>query len=167
MRRRIFYRWLFYSLATFLFLFLQNVLLNHLVVHGIHPFLLPALVAIAATLESRREGFLFAAALGLLLDLAIPAAIPCFYLLSLCLCALLSSLVSRRLIVPGFICSMVCATGATVLCSLLSAFFYNYFHSIPLLLTGKIALIELLLSLLFFLPVHGLYFVIHRRFSRN
>ena len=44
----LFYRWLFYGLAAALCLIVQSLLLNRLRLWGIHPFLPPVLVAVAA-----------------------------------------------------------------------------------------------------------------------
>ena len=167
MRRRTFFRWLFYGAATLLFLFLQQILLNHLSFWNVHPFLLPSLAAIAAAYESRQEGIIYAAVLGLFTDLAMPGIIPIFYVLAFSLCAFLSGVVARRLIIPGFVCSLTCACGATALCDLLYALIFSYSHSLlpfsAVLLAGR----ELLLTVLFILPVHFLFRSIHLKFRRD
>lgn len=167
MRRRIFFRWLFYGTAAVGFALLQSLLLNRLSLWGIHPFLLPALVAVAAAFEARRESFVFALVLGFFCDLAMPGVIPCFYVLAFTFCALLSSLTSRRLIVPGFVCSMVCCGVSTVFCGFLYALLFSFFHALTavdaLLLVGR----ELLLSVPCFLLVHFVFQAIYRRFRQN
>ena len=167
MRRRIFFRWLFYGTACVLFALLQSLLLNRLSLWGIHPFLLPALIAVAAAFEARRESVVFALFLGFFCDLAMPGIIPCFYELAFTLCALLSSFVSRRLIVPGLVCSMVCCGASTVFCSVLYALLFAYSHSITAMDALFLVLRELLMSAPCFLPVHFVFQAIHRRFRRD
>ena len=167
MRRLIFFRWLFYGTAALLFAFLQSLLFNRLSFWGIHPFLFPALIAVAATFESRRESFTFALVFGLFCDLAMPGAIPCFYMLAFTLCALMSSLVSRRLIVPGFICSMVCCGASTVFCGFLYALLFAFSHAVTALDALYLVMRETLITSPCFLPVHFVFQAIHRRFRRE
>ena len=167
MRRRIFFRWLFYGIATLGFALLQSLLLNRLSFQGIHPFLLPALVAVAGAFESRRESFIFALVLGLFCDLAMPGVIPCFYVLAFTFCALVSSFISRRLIVPGFVCSMVCCAVSTVFCSLLYALLFSFSYTLSAVDSIFLMARELLFSLPCFLLVHFVFQAIYRRFRRD
>ena len=167
MRRRIFFRWLFYGGAAVIFIFLQSALLDHLSFRGIHPVLLPALIAVAAAFEARRESFIFALTLGVLCDLSIPGVIPCFYLLAFTFCAVLSSFVSRRLIVPGFVCSMVCCAASTAFCGLLYALLFAFSHPVSAADALLLVAWELLVSIPWFLPIHFVFQAIHRRFRRD
>lgn len=167
MRRRIFFRWLFYGAASLGFSLVQSILLNRLSFRGIHPFLFPALIAVAAAFEARRESFVFAALTGVLCDLAMPGIIPCFYLLAFSFCAVMSSFVSRRLIVPGFVCSMVCCGASVVFCSLSYALLFAFSHPLAAADALFFLLRELLVTAPFFLPVHFLFQAIYRRFFRD
>lgn len=167
MRRRIFFRWLFYGTASVGFALLQSLLLNRLSLWGVHPFLLPALIAVAAAFEARRESFVFALVLGSFCDLAMPGVIPCFYVLAFTCCALVSSLVSRRLIVPGFICSMVCCGTSTVFCGLLYALLFSFFHALTAVDALFLVARELLLSIPCFLFIHFVFQAIYRRFRQD
>ena len=102
-QRNIWYRWLFYGLAAALFLILQAAALRHVRVWGIHPFLPPVLVAVAASWEDRQEGLCAAAVFGLLCDLTMTPPIPCFYVLSFTAIAFLSGLVAKRWILPKWV----------------------------------------------------------------
>ena len=58
-RRMLTIKWVFYSLWTLLFLLVQQLVLPHIRVWGVHPFLLPVLSAVAASFEGKREGPIF------------------------------------------------------------------------------------------------------------
>ena len=50
-RRMLTIKWVFYSLWTLLFLLVQQLVLPHIRIWGVHPFLLPMLSAVAASFE--------------------------------------------------------------------------------------------------------------------
>lgn len=161
---RLFYRWLFYALAALLFLAIQSLFLNRVSLWGVHPFVLPVLVAVASSWEDRQECLCAAAVFGLLCDLWLPGVIPCFYFLSFSLCAFLAGIVSSRWISPGFFCAILNTVFSLVLNGALCALFLTYrggsSTAAAALLAGK----ELLLSLPLTVPVYLLFFPIHRRF---
>ena len=167
MRRRTLFRWIFYAGAALLLALLQGTVLNRLVFWGTHPFLLPSLAAVAAAFETRREGFIFGAVLGLFSDLMVPGPIPCFYLLALSFTALLSSLISRRLVMPGLVCSLLCSAAGNLLTGLLYALCFLYSHPLPLSTLGLMMAKELLLTLPFYFLVHWLYRWVHLTFRRD
>lgn len=70
-------KWLFYSLATLLLVVLQDVILDHIQLWGVHPFLLPLIPALAVMWEGN-EGVIFSLVFGLLTDLTTKGPIPCF-----------------------------------------------------------------------------------------
>ena len=86
-RRLITIKWLFYSLWTLLFLLVQQLVLPYIRIWGVHPFLLPALAAVAASFEGRWDGPIYGLVLGLICDLLFPGAFPCFYAITLLLSA--------------------------------------------------------------------------------
>ena len=74
-RRMITIKWVFYSLWTLLFLLAQQLVLPHIRLWGVHPFLLPVLAAVAA---SYAYGAPLTAALWLIareLAVTLPAAV--------------------------------------------------------------------------------------------
>ena len=87
-RRLITIKWALYSLWTLLFLLVQQLVLPYIRIWGVHPFVLPALAAIAASFEGKREGPVFALVLGLICDQLFSGAFPCFYAVTLLLAAL-------------------------------------------------------------------------------
>ena len=166
-RRLITIKWVLYSLWTLLFLLGQQLVLPYIRIWGVHPFILPALAALAASFEGRREGPIFVLVLGLLCDQLFPGAFPCFYAVVLTLSALLAGQAARRLIMPGAVCSLAVSAGALLLTDLFNAVAFTYSHGTPpgeaMWLTAR----EILLSLPFAMLVHLVFSRVHRRFDRR
>ena len=82
-RRAIAAKWILYCLCALLLMCLQGLVLVHVRVWGVHPFLLPAAAVIPATLERNEQSLIYAVFFGILCDLLIPVAgLPCFYALA-------------------------------------------------------------------------------------
>ena len=126
-RRNFAIKWLLYGLATLLFVVLQSLLLNHITLWGIHPFLLPLIVALATMWEGN-EGVVFSLIFGLLTDLTTTGPIPCFYTLAFFVVAVTVMLIAKHLIVPGLLSIL-----SIVLCDLLQMLFLSYRAGISLL----------------------------------
>ena len=77
------FKWLIYALATLLFFALQSLVLNHIRVWNLLPFLYPVLPAVAAMYEGPRRGPVFALCLGVVCDLLLPVPFSGFLPLSL------------------------------------------------------------------------------------
>ena len=148
-RRDLTIKWAFFSVAALAFIALQQLLLNRLEVWGIHPYLLPMLPVMAVILEGQKESAFFAVGLGFFCDLLSPAIIPCFYTIAFLACSLLAGIIAGRVIMPGFLCAVVCCVTAIVLTDLLLilplASSATFSFAAALSLTGR----ELLLSLPF------------------
>ena len=162
-RRAVFFKWLLYALAAAAIALLQNLILTHLHIAGVHPFLLPAVAAVPATREPRRESVLFAFAFGLLCDLAIPASFPCLYAVSFLLIALLSGLVARRLVNPGLVCSLTVSAAAMLVTDLLRILTISGASGFHLSAALLLMLHELAVTVIFFPAVHVLDYLVYRR----
>ena len=162
-RRAVFFKWLLYALAAAAIVLLQNLVLTHLNIAGVHPFLLPAVAAVPATREPRRESVLFAFAFGLLCDLAIPASFPCLYAVSFLLIALLSGLVARRLVNPGLVCSLTVSAAAMLVTDLLRILTISGASGFHLSAALLLKLHELAVTVIFFPAVHVLDYLVYRR----
>lgn len=125
-------KWLFYSLATLLLLIVQSFILNHITLWGIHPFILPIIVALA-TMREGSEGLIFSFAFGLLTDLTVTAPIPCFYMLAFLVVSIVTMIIVKRLIVPGFFCALITSLSSIILCDLLQILFLSYTAGISVL----------------------------------
>lgn len=164
-RRVLTFKWLFYSLWSLVFLLGQQLLLPLLVIDGVHPFILPAMAAIAASFEGRWEGPVYALVLGLVCDALFPGAFPCFYAISLTISAALARLTARHLIMPGPVCSLVVSAGALLITDLLNIIAFTYSTGTPLSASLWLTIRELLLSLPVAMAVHLVFSRLHRRFS--
>lgn len=163
-QRNIWYRWLFYGLAAELFLILQAVVLWRIRFWGIHPFLPPVLVAVAASWESRQEGLCAAAVFGLLCDLTMTPPIPCFYVLTFVTTAFLAGLVAKRWIQPGFICALAMSLVAIVINGATQALMLSFRGVYDPAAAASILGRELLLTAPLIPFVYLLFRRIHRRF---
>jgi len=159
------FRWLFYGLGAGLFLILQGVVLWRIRIWGVHPFIPPVLVAVAASWEDRQEGVCAAAVFGLLCDLTMTPPIPCFYLLTFTASALFAGLVASRWILPGFFCAVAVSLAAIVINgafqSLLLPFRGIYDPGAAAAIAGR----ELLLTAPLIPLVYLLFLRIHRLFK--
>lgn len=154
-RRDLFFKWLYYSVATLLLILLQSTLLPAIRLWGVHPFLPPMLVAIAAMLEGPLEGCSFAAVFGLLCDITMPGVIPCFYTLVLPGCALPAAMIARRRMRPGYLCALLSSLLAMLLTDLLQMLLMSFQGGVnipaALSLSGRECLVTVLLSPLVYL----------------
>ena len=156
-------KWTVYALATLLLFCLQYLVLGQVRVMGLAPFVYPILPAVVASYEGPRRGAVFGLILGLVCDQLTVGPFEGFYTLLFTLIALLSALVGENLLSPGFRCAltvsamaMLLTNGGRILVELLRG-------NTHLVLMGRIALIETLITLPALLAVLPLYRVIHLR----
>lgn len=164
-RRLLTIKWLLYSLWTLLFLLLQQLVLPYVRIWGVHPFVLPALAAIAASFEGKREGPVYGLVLGLVCDLLFSGAFPCFYAVTLLLSALVAGIAARRLIMPGPVCSLAVSAAAMLMTDLLNAAALSYTYGTPFAASLWLTARELLLSLPVAMLIHLAFSRVHRRFA--
>lgn len=125
-------KWLFFSLATLVFVALQALVFRHITLWGIHPVLYPIIVALVAMWEGH-QGLLFSLVFGLLMDLTTTGPIPCFYTLAFFVISAVTITVVKHLIVPGFFCAVMTSVLSIILCDLLQILFLSYTAGISLL----------------------------------
>ena len=119
-RRAILLKWILYCLCALALALLQGLVLVYVRVWGVHPFLLPAIAVIPATLERNEQALLYAVFFGLVCDLLSPVAgLPCFYALAFLLGAAAAWLLSGQVIMAGVVCSLVVTGVCMLLCGLL------------------------------------------------
>lgn len=157
------FKWIIYALATLLLCLLQSLVLCHIRVLSVTPFLYPMLPALAAMYEGPRRGGLYALAFGLLCDLLLPAPFPGFFVVLFPVIALLSASIAGNMLSPGFFCGLLVSAlgllltgGGRILARLLSG-------GGELGLMAWIALVESLLTLPALAAALPLYRAIHRR----
>lgn len=165
-RNELIFRWALYALAALACLLVQGALLQRLTVWGVIPFLYPLLAAIPATFEEPVPATAFALVLGVVCDLLVPAAIPCFYTLIFPAVGLLSALLVQGAVSNGFLCSVFVAAMAYLLCGV--------FHCLLLAGGGAVwrtgmflTLREFCVALPFTVPMTLLFRGVHRRTHWN
>ena len=164
-RRMITIKWIVYSLWTLLFLLAQQLVLPHIRLWGVHPFLLPVLAAVAASFEGKREGPVFGLVLGLVCDLLFTGAFPCFYAVTLLLSALVAGLAARHLIMRGVVCSLAVSAAALVLTGLFNTAAASYAYGARLTAALWLIARALAVSLPAGALLHVVFSRIHRRFA--
>ena len=162
-RSEIIFKWSVYSAVSLLVLLTQKFLLPELRLFGVALFLPPMIAAMLSAFEPGAEGMLFALFFGILCDLALLGPVPCFYTVSFVLAAILSGLISARLISGQLLCSVAVSAAAYLACDALRAVLMaadGVLLTDVLLYGGK----ELLFALPFAVPLHFLFGFFHGRF---
>ena len=157
------FKWIVYTLATFLLCALQSLVLCHIQVLSVTPFLYPVLPAVTAMYEGSRRGALYGLFFGLLCDLFLPAPFTGFFVLLFPLIGLLSASIAGNMLSPGFFCALlVSALGLalTGVARVLLQFLSGGDHR-TLMAWGALA--ETLLTLPALVVVVPLFRTIHRR----
>lgn len=111
-RNETIFKWLLYASAAFACFLLQGMLLQHLTLWGVIPFLYPLIAAIPATYEGPAAGAAFALSVGVACDLLLPGASPCLYTLTFPLVGLCAGLLSQSVLRTGALCSILSSFAA-------------------------------------------------------
>lgn len=162
-RNELIFRWLVYGLATLLCLFTQAMILQHITIWGIVPFLYPLLAAIPATYENPVPATAFALVVGVISDLMLPEIIPCFFTLLFPIVGLLSSLLVQGAMSNGFLCSAFAAAIAYLLSGIFHCLLMGGPWGPGLFLTVR----ELVVALPFTIPMTFLFRAVHSRTHWN
>lgn len=163
-RRAILLKWILYCLCALALALLQGLVLVYVRVWGVHPFLLPAIAVIPATLERNEQALLYAVFFGLVCDLLSPVAgLPCFYALAFLIGAAIAWLLSGQVIMAGVVCSLVVTGVCMLLCGLLHMAVLAGLSGAGLTAAGLLLGRELLVSLPFAAAAHPLFRWARRR----
>lgn len=157
------FKWTVYSLATCLLLVFQSLILDHVKVMGLTPFLYPILPAIVSIYEGSRRGPVFALAFGVICDLLLAGPFEGFFALAFTLASILACSVAENLLAPSFLCGLLVSAlalfltgGLRILIQVLSG--SGYWE-----LMARIALGEALITFPTVLIVFPLYRAVHKR----
>ncbi len=161
-RRLLTVRWSFYGMTTLLILLLQSQVLGRIAIWGVCPVVIACLAAVAATREPMAHAVIYAIVLGAVSDTLFVAALPCFYVLLCVISAALSGVVSRRAVMPGFLCSVLCCAATLLISGMLSGLVMLHGNA-PVGAVAGLLLREMLISLPFSLVmIHPVFSRIHR-----
>lgn len=162
-RNETIFKWALYAAATALCFFVQGAFLQRITLWGVIPFVYPVLAAVPATRENPRPATVYALVVGVVCDLLLPEAIPCFYTIIFPLIGLCAALISKSWLPAGYLCSFVT--------SALGFLMTGMFHCLLLWLQGKgawgaglsVSLRELVISAVLTVPVTRLFYAVYRR----
>lgn len=164
-RSYLIFKWTVYSLATFLLVALQNLVLNQIRAGGLTPFLYPMLPALVSMYEGKRGGLVFSLAFGTLCGLLLPAPFPGFFPLLFPIVALFSVWITTHFLSQGFLCGLLVSALALVLTGAARLLVQVLSGGAHLELMACIAAAEALLTLPAVLIAYPLYRAVHRRCS--
>lgn len=156
-------KWTVYSLATLSLFALQHLILNHISIFGVTPFIYPMLPALVASYEGLRRGSVFALAMGAVCDMLIIGPFPGFYTVIFAVIGIFAALIGENVLSPGWLCGFTVSLMALALNVAARLALYLLSGELHPLLMGQIALCECILSLPAILPALLLYRTIHRR----
>lgn len=117
----VIFKWSLYSIAVIFCMAIQGMFLHRIYIWGVIPFLYPVLAAVPATYEEPASATVFALGLGIVCDLLLPEAFPCFYTILFPVTGLAASLLSR-LFPAGIFCSYIVSVTAFLLHGVLHCF---------------------------------------------
>lgn len=157
------FKWAVYAFATLLLFGLQSIVLNHIRILGLTPFLYPMLPAVLAMYEGFQRGPLFALALGIICDLLIYGPFEGFFTITFVILALLSAVIAENLLSPGFFSGLFIAAMALLLTGGMRVFIQILTGGAYVTLMARNALLEALISLPAAVVILPLYRAIHRR----
>ncbi len=163
-KRDIVFKWITYGIVLLLVCLLQLFIADRISFFGVRPILLPLCVVTIGIFEGPLGGIGFGLATGILSLIAIYRT-PILILLFLPLMGMISGLISEYVIQSRFLGSL--------LCSMICFVCIEGYHILPRLLIGipieplfRIALPELVYSVLCLIPVYFFFHLAHRRIER-
>lgn len=156
-------KWSVYTLATFVLAALQHLVLDHIALWGVTPFLYPVLCALVSSYEGLRQGGAFSLAMGVLCDLMVRGPFDGFYTLVFTLIGIFSGRIGESVLSPGWLCGLIVSGMGMALTNLARLMVYALSGDLHLVLMGRIALIESLMTLPMLLVALPVYRHIHSR----
>ncbi len=157
------FKWTVYSLATLGLFALQYLVLSHIQVLGLSPFLYPILPAVAASYEGLRRGSVFALVVGVVCDLLLPGPFEGFFTLAFTVAALIAALIAENLLSPGFLCGLAVSALSLAVTGALRLFAQFLSGGGYLGLMSRMILVEALITLPAVIVVVPVYRLIHDR----
>ena len=157
------FKWAVYAIATLLLCALQSVVLNHIRVLGLTPFLYPVLPALVAMFEGSRPGAVFALVFGLYCDQLVPEPFPGFFALIFPVAAIAAAWVAERLTSRGLLCALIVSSLGLLLTGALRLFVQLLSGGQYMGLMARMVVEEGLLTLPALLAAVPLYRTIYRR----
>ena len=159
----IYAKWTVYALATVLLSALQHMVLDHISIFGATPFLYPMLPALVGSYEGLQRGGKFALVMGVVCDALVAGPFEGFYTIIFTLIGLLAGLIGARLLSPGWLCGLTVSAMGLALTSLGRFAVYFFFGELRPILMGRLALLEIAITLPALVAALPVYRWIHKR----
>ena len=156
-------KWTVYALATLALAAVQHLVLGQISALGVTPFLYPILPALVASYEGLQRGSRFSLVMGILCDLLILGPFDGFYTVTFALIGVLAGLIGEKLLSPGWLCGLTVSAMGLAIVNLARILLYLLSGDLHPILMGRIALIEILITLPMLLPSLPVYRAIHSR----
>ena len=157
-------KWVIYALATAFLLLFQLLVVYHIRLWGLTPFLPPIIVGVVSSFEGRDASPVFAAAFGLLCDLTAAAVpLPGFFCLAFTLSALLSSFITETLFSRDLLGCLVAASLCSALTGLLRVLVLSAAGQPAFAAMCSVAAREFLISLPLLIIVYPTLRWVHRK----
>lgn len=156
-------KWTVYALGTLALFSLQYLILNHVELWGVRPFLYPMLPAVLSSYEGLRRGSVFSLVLGAVCDMLLVGPFDGFFTLVFTVIGIASALISENLLPPSGLCALSVSAMAMAVTGLARMAVQILSGGGYLGLMGRIAMLEMLLSLPALAVIAPLYRLIYRR----
>ena len=160
--RDLMIKWLVYGLGVLPVWILDALVLPRFPVFGVSPMLLPTAVAAVAVLEGAFAGTGFGMAVGLFWELAYPGGFGGL-VIGMALAGMLAGAVSQFALQRSLLSCMLCSGGILVLLDGLRVAAGLFIGVSPLAPLLRVAVPEVLLSLVWTFPVWFLFHALFRR----
>ena len=160
----LFTKWGLYSFALLLLTLVQQFFLDELSLMGVVPFLTPMVVAVVASLEGSIPGTIFGTFVGFLCDLSGSGVFPGVYTLSFFFVALGVAMIAKSWVrhsAPG---SLIYGALSFLISDSIQLLYLVLLRGAAPAVFLRIAGCELLLSIVFVIPIFYLYSFLHRLF---
>ena len=156
-------KWTVYALATLALAAVQHLVLGQISVLSVTPFLYPMLPALVASYEGLQRGSRFSLVMGLVCDLLLLAPFPGFYTITFTLIGVLAGLIGENLLSPGWLCGFTVSAMGLAIVNAARLLLYFLGGDLHPLLMGRIALVEIVITLPMLLLALPIYRTIHSR----
>lgn len=156
-------KWTVYALATVFLAMLQHLILDHITLFDVTPFLYPVLCALVASYEGLQRGSRFALVTGILCDLVVAGPFAGFYTVTMTLIGILAGAISENLLSPGWLCGFTVSAMGLGLVNVARLTLYFLLGTLRPMLMGRIAILEIAITLPMVLVALPVYRAIHSR----
>lgn len=157
-------KWGIYSIALLFLLLLQQGLHALPPIFGVLPFLPPMIVAVVAALEGATGGTIFGIVLGFCCDLSGGGVFSGVYTLAFFTVALIVSIISKYWVTRSIFGSLIWAALAFLILDVFQGGFVLLFKEAGITTVLALCAREMLVSILFVIPIFLIYHHLHRLF---